>query len=270
MEQEQTETTIEVNDGSVAETNAPISAAFDAGANEPSSENIAEAEATTETEARKYADRFESPEEMEKSYLELEAKLREDGKLYDIPEDYDHETTFLEANIEIIDNEQGQESLKAFKAQAKEAGFTQKQFDAMVKMGGQWAMDQIQMFRPQVDQEAEFSKVQSEWKLDDAATAARIQELGRWANANLPRDAFYKPLYASAEGLKLLQQLSKQGRGPAPIESTGASGPSLTDIEMERKTIMADPDYFDNSPRRAALQKKVDELIAQEAKMKGR
>jgi hypothetical protein len=249
-----------------APAQSPQEAAFAAAAT-----GASDTETTEQQEARKYADRFDSPEAMEKSYLELEAKLKEDGKLYEVPESYAAEETLAAGGINPPANEAEQATLDALMEGAKEAGFTQRQFDAMIKLGADWARRHIEMSRPDVDHEAEFSKLQSEWRTDDKATRARIDEVAKWAVANLPSEVFNKPLYASAEGLKFLDQLRTQQRGPQPLSgNTAAPGPSLEEIKLERANLMADPEYMRNTPKGKALNDQVDALLAKEAKLRGR
>lgn len=209
-----------------------------------------------------YANKYNSIEELEKGYNSLNDLYEERVGKMPPEENYDYEEAFKQAGIEVVPYEDNTDGYKDLFDNARAAGFNQDQFNAMIQIGGSWVREQVQRNIPQVDEAAEYAKLEQAW---GEGAKGKAQEVAKWASANLPSDVFHKPLYSSAEGMKFLHSLYTQGQNVTPItDSERATSLGKEDIEVQISDIMKHPEYFKNSKASMALQEKVRKLISQQ------
>lgn len=223
------------------------------------SESSPEQVAPTGEAAKLIFGKYKDIAEAEKGYRDLYAKLTEKGSI--APETYDIDTAFKDGGISPMDREAAKDAYEAFTAQLKEHGFSQKQLNWMTKFGGQWMREQLQKFGPQIDTDAERSRLAGVWGNN---TEGRGKEVTRWANENLPSDVVTKPLLATAEGLRFLHGLMAQQRGPTPMQNSAAPKADATEINRQVDQLMQTAEYRQRThPMYAATHEKVDRMLAQ-------
>ena len=256
-----TETSAPVAETTTSETSAPEASA-------PMSEIAQSNGEVSETpdEPVLLAGKYETPEALEQGYTELH-KLYND-KVGELPPDngkYEYSSAFEEAGVSnLVSYEDNPEPYDRMNEMFSTGNFSQDQVNTAIKIGADWIVSEVQRQIPQVDEKAEFAKLEQEWGQQARDKAV---EVAKWANANLPSDVFHKPLYASAEGVKFLESLRQQNKGATPITAKdNTPTASYEDIELQVNELMQHPDYYSNSPTGQALQKKVDNLLALQAK----
>jgi len=156
-------------------------------------------------------EKFKSPEDLAKSYTELEKKIS--GK---VPEKYDY-SMVKEFGLEDMPAELDAEVTTAF----KKAGFSQDQVKAALALYA----DQLQRIQgqlstaPQVDLSAERKNLEKTWGQE---TNTRLDSVRKFATT-LPERVLTKPLIDTAEGIQFLEQLMSNNRPPNPITNTQAA-----------------------------------------------
>jgi len=153
-------------------------------------------------------EKFKSPEDLAKSYTELEKKISTK-----VPEKYDW-SMVKEFGLEDMPAELDTEVTTAF----KKAGFSQDQVKtALALYADQMARVQTQMSAlPQVDLAAERQSLEKTWGQD---TNSRLDSVRKFATT-LPERVLTKPLIDTAEGIQFLEQLMSNNRPPNPIGNT--------------------------------------------------
>jgi hypothetical protein len=207
-----TATTAPAAPGHLLETNAPAQVVPDT---VPTSAEIAAGQtANAQAEADRpgwLPEKFKSPEDLAKSYTELEKKIS--GK---VPEKYDY-SMVKEFGLEDMPAELDAEVSTAF----KKAGFSQDQVKAALALYA----DQMQRIQgqlsnaPQVDLSAERQSLEKTWGQE---TNTRLDSVRKFATT-LPERVLTKPLIDTAEGIQFLEQLMSNNRPPNPITNTQAA-----------------------------------------------
>jgi sRNA-binding protein len=168
-------------------------------------------------------EKFKSPEDLAKSYTELEKKITNK-----VPESYDF-TVAKEFGLDDIPEDLSKEVTEVF----KKSGFSQDQVKtALALYSDQLAKVQSQMANaPRVDLDKEQTALQQQWGND---YAQRIDSVKKYANT-LPERVLYQPLVDTAEGIQFLEQLMEGNRMPNPINNTKTS--PARDVNTVREEI---------------------------------
>jgi len=167
-------------------------------------------------------EKFKSPEDLAKSYTELEKKISTK-----VPDKYDW-SVVKEFGLEDMPAELDAEVTTAF----KKAGFSQDQ----VKTALALYADQMQRIQgqlsnlPQVDLAAERQSLEKTWGQE---TNARLESVRKFATT-LPERVLTKPLIDTAEGIQFLEQLMSNNRPPNPITNT-VSNPAKDGIAIREE-----------------------------------
>ena len=274
-------------------TETPAEAPVDLTPEQPATEpslfgDAGDAPADTDTEETNglILGKFKDQEALEKSYTELETKMKEGrGITPEITEEnpfgYSYEDTFKNAGIQPhpITNEDGSENTQnkedydAFFGRLSEAGFTQDQFEIIVDIGGKWAQDQMAAFSaehgPQVDLEAEGKKLPqifgNDWKKQTAA-------IGKWAATNLPPEIYTKPLHQTAVGMQLLNNIrNSQNQKINPITDNASQLPEVDMAQLDKDIAEGIKEYRGQVAKgKSNAESKVDELIKKRAEAEAR
>jgi hypothetical protein len=179
-------------------------------------------------------EKFKSPEDLAKSYSELEKRISTNK----VPETYDWSIT-KEYGLEDVNEELNTELTSAFKS----ANFTQDQ----VKTAMALYADQIGKITEQLkvspgvtDLKAEESQLRTHWGTD---YTAKLETVRKFATT-LPQGVLNRPLIDSAEGIKFLESLMESQSLPNPISSLNPT-PSvdLNSIRENIRTMREDNRY---------------------------
>jgi hypothetical protein len=167
-------------------------------------------------------EKFKSPEDLAKSYTELEKKISTK-----VPEKYDW-SVVKEFGLQEMPAELDTEVTTAF----KKAGFSQDQVKtALALYADQMTRIQGQLSNlPQVDLTAERQSLEKTWGQD---TNARLESVRKFATT-LPERVLTKPLIDTAEGIQFLEQLMSNNRPPNPITNT-VSNPARDGISIREE-----------------------------------
>jgi hypothetical protein len=214
----------------------------------------------TEQEERLFAGKYKTPEELEKGYTETSKQVKElQTKLEglraekEIPETYEYAEVFEQNGLTPLEGEQAEEAMQQFFEQARDAGFSQTQFNKMVEMGSSWLREQLQALTPQADLQATSKTLKEEGYTDDY-----LMGLSKWAHANLPMQVFTKPLKDTPEGIKLIEQMRNDKAPAQPMTNSSTPSEDVDDLRLKLRDYMADPEYNKNSKAGIALQSKAD------------
>lgn len=203
-------------------------------------------------------EKFNSPEDLAKSYADLESKIGvsrdtvreelmkeieteafsdrpEKASLYEVPEEMPQE--FVSGDMGFLD---------FWSEVCWENGWSQEEFQAGVR-------EFSKFIEPPVDLDAERSK------LGDNANQ-RIQAVTLWAEQNIPEEFKDEVLRVgqTGEGVMLLEYLMSQGSN-SNVMSNYSAPPQLSESDV--KTMMNDPRYYDVTKRDPAYVKQVDEAF---------
>ena len=232
--------------------------------------------AQEETSETLYAEKYKSVEELEKGYQHLQQKMQERGTSLDddtlkelaterglvneAPESYDIETAMKDAGLDPLDPSDNAEQYEQFAEQLKEHGFNQNQVNFMMELGASWVQEQINRLGPEVDIDSEREKITEEWgdKADERSNA-----IAKWAQANLPSDVYTKPLYQTAEGMKILHSMMSNERGAQPIQQ-GEREPKVDTVDLNNKVNeLMQSDSYKNPmhPEYTQTQKRVYNML---------
>lgn len=221
--------------------------------------------------------KFKDMESAEKSYMNMWKKLEEKSPQPPEPSDefeygYDFKTAFEEAGMQAMDltDDQGNEIPEVRELydnlanDIREAGFTQSQLSTMTRIGNQWLKTQMESFAsefgPSVDVKAEQAKLPEIFGDDYEQT---VSSVSKWAQSNLPSEVFTKPLYQTAEGMKLLNKLRTQGNEPLNT-NVDSQKPvrDIQEIDTELDALMRSKEYKQTyHPDHKGVSKKVSKLI---------
>lgn len=176
-------------------------------------------------------EKFKTPEDLAKSYVELEKSLSD--KAPKVPEQYDFAYT-KDFGLADMDDELQKEVTQVFQhakltdQQAKEVMALYA--DQVGKLTEQLAT------APRVDLKTEQSALQKTW---GDAYEQNIQAVKQFADT-LPKRVLEQPLVDTAEGIQFLQQLMQSNRGDNPITTPQATQPSFVAIREQINDMRAD------------------------------
>jgi hypothetical protein len=178
-------------------------------------------------------EKFKSPEDLAKSYTELEKKVSGSKA----PETYDWSMT-KDLGLEEVTPELDKEISQVF----KQANFTQDQVKtAMALYSDQMAKLQSQMqAAPVADLQAESSTLKKSWG-DDYQT--RLESVKKFSTT-LPERVLNMPLIDTAEGIQFLESLMENNRMPNPISNTQAAPTQdINSVREQIREMRADPKF---------------------------
>lgn len=207
--------------------------------------------------------RFKSPEDLAKSYTELEGVLKTKG--YGAPEKYDWDDAFAESGLIPRDRTEHAAEYDAFDKFLRESGCNQKQAKAMLKFGGAWMEQQMAALGPSVDMKKEKATLAEEWGNEADSRGKAVMS---WAATNLPPEVLTRPLQNTAEGMKFLHDLMKTKKGGVPMSNTRPAGLGKDDLVLELGKLMDNPEYFSGTDQGDALQRKARELSSRISRFK--
>lgn len=168
-------------------------------------------------------EKFKSPEDLAKSYTELEKKL---GERNEVPETY--ELTYGDQQVPLEEDD------VAF---FKEVGLSNEQAQKVYSQLMDTVVPELQKART----ETEVTKLSSAWNMDTDSVQfkERMGKLSAWAKNNMPEEAV-SHLRSSAEGVQalwsMMQANLQTGAPPA-----GAGGARKTQAELQ--DMVNDPRY---------------------------
>lgn len=177
-------------------------------------------------------EKFKSPEDLAKSYGELEKKMTNH-----VPKEYDFSITKDVGLSEFPEDLVGEVS-EVF----KKGNFSQAQVKtALALYADQIAKVQDQMQNaPRSDLVKEESALKVQWGDN---YQARLDAVKKYANT-LPERVLNVPLVDSAEGIMYLEQLMEQGRMPNPINNTTVGvRKDANSIREEIQEMRGDPKF---------------------------
>lgn len=245
----------------------------------------------------KRLERFQGPENIYKSFRELESKvsagelvpvLRKDAtaeeagrwrKQMGIPEKPDGYKMNLPAGVEPPEEDSG--FVKAFMKSAHEANYTQGQFDSALK-AFYAEVDRQQKAIGESEKAAETETeeaLRKEWGVDYRANKAMAEALLNRAPSGF-RDRFmngfladHTPIRASAEAWKWLVQMERE-INPAATVVPGAGGDLGKTVEAEIQDLqkmMANSasDYW-KGPKAESLQQRLRDLLDAQEKIRAK
>ena len=178
-------------------------------------------------------EKFKSPEDLAKSYTELEKKVSGSKA----PESYDWSMT-KDLGLEEVTPDLDKEISQVF----KQANFTQDQVKtAMALYSDQLAKLQSQMqAAPVADLQTESTTLKKSWG-DDYQT--RLESVKKFAGT-LPERVLNMPLIDTAEGIQFLESLMENNRMPNPISNTQAAPTQdINSVREQIREMRADPKF---------------------------
>lgn len=192
-------------------------------------ETVPSAETQQATEAERpewLPEKFKTPEDLAKSYSELEKKVSGNKA----PETYDFSMT-KDLGLDDMPEDLSKEVTDVF----RKANFTQDQVKtAMALYSDQLGKITQQMANaPRVDLNQEQTALQQQWGNE---YADRLEAVKKYAGT-LPQRVLEQPLVDTAEGIQFLEQLMSNNRMPNPIANTQAT--AARDVNSIREEIRA-------------------------------
>ncbi|MCG8434511.1 MAG: hypothetical protein MJA83_10810, partial [Gammaproteobacteria bacterium] len=162
----------------------------------------------------------------------LRAAAEERGLIQPVPEAYDFNAAVGDSGIKWKSRDEAPEAFDQITGALKEAGFTQQHLNAAMPLVQSIVQEAVRDFGAQVDTKAEMGSLTKEW---GAETNTRGQAIRDWALANLPSEIFFKPLGATAEGMKFLDKAMRGERGAEPLtgDSRASFDPAKAEKELE-------------------------------------
>lgn len=215
---------------------------------------------------KKLAGKFDTPEQLEKSYLELEKKMRAgDGK---VPETYQLDKLLKDAGLQAYDPTTHSEHYKGYDDRLKKLGVTSEQMPGLVEI----YKDELQLaaqelakqYGPVTNIPQERAKLEQTW---GASTQAKLKEVGQYAQNNLP-PSVYRAISKTAEGVEWLYSIMEKGYGPQPMRSQPAPAPDPLSIGKQLKELISSPAYRNiHNPENQAVTEKVKELLKMQSSL---
>lgn len=171
-------------------------------------------------------EKFKKPEDLAKSYKELERKLGERSQPA-IPEKYE-----LKLGDNPVELEEG--DVEFFKSQK----LTNEQAQAILE----YTVEQLVPEMQKMSLEVESTKLASGWNMEPDAPAfrERLGKLNEWASKNLPEEAVTN-LRQTAQGVQALWAMMQAG---ASAGNPGASAPTSGKSKAELQSMVNDPRYW--------------------------
>ena len=188
------------------------------------------------------------------------------GMITEVPEAYDFNAAVGNSGVTWKSRDEAPEAFDQITGALKGAGFTQDHLNAAMPLVQSIVEEAVREFSSQVDTKAEKGKLSGEWGNE---TDTRGRAVRDWATANLPSEIFYKPLGATAEGIKFLEGVMRGEKGAQPINGTTRAGFDPTKIDAQLAEMRQSDAYRSGlHPDHQAIHQRYDELLAQ--KMKAR
>ncbi|WP_421876594.1 hypothetical protein [Pacificispira sp.] len=200
-------------------------------------------------------EKFKSPEDMAKAYANLEKKLGE--KQPSAPESYDFDTAIQEHGLAELSDDERTMITDGF----KELKMTQDQVNGVIGMYKTQLSSFAAQYGPPVDQEAQAKALRESWGDDLEDRQQAVRSFAR----TLDRDVLTHPLGKTAKGMELLYSMMKDRRGVEILNSDTAGS---ADIESRLSEVVADPEYWANTPRGKRLQQEASELSGKLSQVK--
>lgn len=176
-------------------------------------------------------EKFKSPEDMAKSYTELEKKVSDAPK---VPEQYDY--TFVKDMGLEMNEDQTKEANEVF----RNYGLTQEQVKGMMALYS----DSIQQLQadmgPQVDLAKETNHLKQTWGTDYEAKLGQVRTFAK----NINKDVLNTPLASTADGLQILHDAMQYRNGPNPIADAGVSPLATRETLLNKAREMREDKRF--------------------------
>lgn len=171
-------------------------------------------------------EKFKKPEDLAKSYKELERKLGQRDQPA-IPEKYE-----LKLGDDPVELEEG--DVEFFKSQK----LTNEQAQAILE----YTVEQLVPEMQKMSLEVESTKLASGWNMEPDAPAfrERLGKLNEWASKNLPEEAVVN-LRQTSQGVQALWAMMQAG---ASAGMPGASAPTSGKSKAELQSMVNDPRYW--------------------------
>lgn len=246
-----TDTTLENETQSTEAENPDLLGVGDAGQTDQPAETTDGAESKAD---RLYAGKYKTIEELEKGYENAQAKIREKTGA---PDEYDFNTAFDIAGIELDDSDDGKARLEGFEKEVRDLNLNQEQLEFGMKLASQWVQDQLAQMGPAVDVKQEQAALEKMWGDE---TSERLNQLRTWARKELDAEILNKPLSQTAKGIEFLHRMMTERSEPNPLANneSGVNAEEQEDLRGKLQAIMDDPDYFTNTAKGRALQARAD------------
>ena len=178
-------------------------------------------------------EKFKSPEDLAKSYTELEKKLADVPKS---PEKYDWNFT---ENLDLQVN-QDEATIKEAEDTFTHLGLSQKQVEGIVSL----YKDQLDIVdqtyaknNPQIDLDQQNAELKHKWGTE---YESKLEAVKKFATKFAPQ-TLTQPLASTAEGLQIMYDMMTAGRVPNPITNSGRTNVSETDIREKIAEMRKDP-----------------------------
>lgn len=178
-------------------------------------------------------EKFKTPEDLAKSYSELEKKVSGSKA----PDKYDWSMT-KDLGLEEVSPELDQEITDVF----KKANFTQDQVKtAMALYSDQLAKIQSQIqAAPVADLQAESQTLKKSWGNEYQTRLESVKNF----SSTLPERVLNMPLIDTAEGIQFLESLMENNRMPNPISNTQAAPTQdINSVREQIRDMRADPKF---------------------------
>jgi hypothetical protein len=187
-------------------------------------------------------EKFKTPEDLAKSYSELEERMREGPKP---PDSYD----LKDAEGEALDL--SEEDVAAF----REAKLNEDQAQKVVDYFYDIIVPEITEARA----EAQRSNLANEWgvKADSEQFQRRLAQVKAWANQNLP-DSMTAELSRTAAGVNSIFKMMESG---ASVNSINGQQANSRPDKMELQKLMDDPRYWTDDSYKNEVRKKFQEAF---------
>ena len=167
-------------------------------------------------------EKFKTPEELSKSYVELEKKISDQPRA---PEEYDY------GFVKDMGLEMNEDQTKQANDVFKNYNLTQEQMKGMMALYSDAVHQMQEQYAPvQTDMEAETQNLKNTWSKE---YDSKIQSVRNFSK-NLKKETLNAPLANTAEGLQLIHDAMLYRQGPNPIAQTGVA-PTVTRNDLLTK-----------------------------------
>jgi hypothetical protein len=178
-------------------------------------------------------EKFKSPEDLAKSYTELEKKLADVPKT---PEKYDWNfTEKLDLQVNPDEN-----TMREAEDSFTHLGLSQKQVEGVINL----YKDQLDIIdqtyaknNPQIDLEQQNAELKHKWGTE---YESKLEAVKKFATKFAPQ-TLTQPLASTAEGLQIMYDMMSSGRVPNPITDSGRTNVSEMDIREKIAELRKDP-----------------------------
>ena len=189
---------------------------------------------TADTRPEWLPEKFKTPEDLAKSYAELEKKMTTK-----VPEKYDWQ---FAKDFGLADITPELDKELNLSAAFRSAGLNQDQAKQMLALYS----DQLQKIQSQIqtapvaDIQAESQTLKQSWGTD---YQSRLEAVRKYAGT-LPERVLNMPLIDTAEGIQFLESLMEGNRMPNPISNTRAAPTQdINSVREQIRDMRADPKF---------------------------